>query len=129
MEFLDLGQSLLFPVRGYRTASRWGRYAWSASLEYRFPIKLVNRGLGLFPLHLDWISGTLFLDGGNAWGPELGITGFQNPVRDALYSAGAEMTVRTLPLWFTKLDLRVGLAFPLVGEDGPAAYLRLGSPF
>ncbi|NNM03830.1 MAG: hypothetical protein HKO65_01905, partial [Gemmatimonadetes bacterium] len=86
VEFIDLGQGLFFPVRGYPTASRWGRFAWSASLEYRFPIKLVNRGAGLFPLHLDWISGVLFFDGGNAWGPELGVRGFENPARDALYS-------------------------------------------
>jgi hypothetical protein len=129
MEFLDLGQGLLFPVRGFSTATRWGRYAWSASLEYRFPLKLVNRGAGLFPLHVDWISGSLFLDGGNAWGPELGIRGFQNPRRDALYSTGAEVLVRTLPLWFTELDFRVGVAFPLVGEEGSRAYVRVGSSF
>jgi hypothetical protein len=129
LEFIDLGQGLLFPVRGYSTASRWGRYAWSASAEYRFPIKLVNRGAGLFPLHLDWMSGSLFLDGGNAWGPELGIRGFENPRRDALYSAGAEVLIRTLPLWFSELDLRAGIAFPLVGEEGSRGYLRIGSSF
>jgi len=136
VEFLDLGQGLLFPVRGYTTASRWGRYAWSATLEYRFPIKLVNRGVGLFPLHLDWLSGAVFFDGGNAWGPELGVTGFENPRRDALASAGAEVVARTLPFWFQKLNLRVGIAFPLVEEDdsrmeenGLRSYLRLGLSF
>ncbi len=129
VEFIDLGQGLFFPVRGYPTASRWGRYAWSASVEYRFPIKLVNRGAGLFPLHLDWISGVLFFDGGNAWGPELGIRGFENPVRDALYSTGAEMVIRTLPLWFSEFDLRAGVAFPMVGDAGTRSYIRLGSSF
>ncbi len=129
LEFIDLGQGLLFPVRGYSTASRWGRYAWSASLEYRFPLMLVNRGAGLFPLHLDWIGGSIFLDGGNAWGPELGIRGFENPRRDAVYSAGAEITIRTLPLFFTELDLRVGVAFPLVDEEGSKGYIRVGPSF
>ena len=134
--FLDLGQGLLFPVRGYTTASRWGRYAWSATLEYRFPIKLVNRGVGLFPLHLDWLSGVVFFDGGNAWGPELGGTGFENPRRKALASAGTEVVVRTLPFWFQNMNLRVGIAFPLTQEDGPLAeengprsYLRFGLSF
>jgi hypothetical protein len=129
LEFLDLGQGLFFPVRGFSTATRWGRYAWSASLEYRFPLKLVNRGAGLFPLHLDWVSGSLFLDGGNAWGPELGIRGFENPRRDALSSAGAEILMRTLPLWFSELDLRIGVAFPLAGEEGSRGYVRIGSSF
>jgi Tol biopolymer transport system component len=129
IEFLAVGQGLLFPVRGYHTASRWGRYAWSGTVEYRFPITLVNRGAGLFPLHLDWISGALFLDGGNAWGPESDVHGFDSPRRDALASTGAEVLIRTLPLWFQSLDLRVGVAFPLVEEDGPRSYLRLGLSF
>jgi Tol biopolymer transport system component len=129
LQFLDLGQGLLFPVRGYSTAYRFGRYAWSATLEYRFPIGLLNRGAGLFPLHLDWLSGSLFFDAGNAWGPELGIHGFQNPKRDRLASAGGELLIRTLPLWFQNLDFRVGLAFPSVEEENPLAYLRLGLSF
>jgi hypothetical protein len=98
-------------------------------MEYRFPLRLVNKGAGLFPLHLDWISGSLFLDGGNAWGPELGIRGFENPRRDGLYSAGAEVLIRTLPLWFSELDLRIGVAFPLVGEEGSRGYVRVGPSF
>ncbi|MGW8265168.1 MAG: hypothetical protein ACWGSQ_02305, partial [Longimicrobiales bacterium] len=126
---LDMGNGLLFPVRGYDTARRFGIYAWSASAEYRFPIRLVNRGAGLFPLHLDWISGALFFDAGNAWGPELDLHAYQNPARDPLLSVGGEVTARILPLWFAVPDVRVGLAFPLLDGDGARAYLRLGSPF
>jgi len=135
VEFLDLGGGLLFPVRGYPTASRFGRFAWTSTAEYRFPIKLVNRGAGLFPLHLDWISGAVFLDAGNAWGPELGIRGFHSPRMDPLISTGGELMLRTLPLWFQKLDLRFGLAFPLTevdpgaGKGSPRGYLRLGVSF
>ena len=129
LEFVEIGQGLLFPVRGYRTATRFGRYAWSATLEYRFPIKLVNRGPGLFPFHLDWIAGTLFIDAGNAWGPEASGHGGANPRRESLASTGAELLFRTLPLWFQNVDLRVGLAVPLVEEDGLRSYLRLGLSF
>jgi len=126
---LDVGDGLLFPVRGYDTARRFGIYAWSVSAEYRFPIRLVNRGAGLFPLHLDWLSGSLFLDAGNAWGPELDLRGYQNPARDPLVSVGGEVTTRVLPLWFAVLDVRAGLAFPLEEEHGTRVYLRLGSSF
>ncbi|MCJ7629187.1 MAG: hypothetical protein MUO50_12475, partial [Longimicrobiales bacterium] len=135
VEFVNLGHGLIFPVRGYPTASRWGRFAWSATAEYRFPILLVNRGAGLFPLHLDRISGSLFFDGGNAWGPELDVHGFNSPRRDALASTGAELLVRALPLWLQSLTVRAGLAFPLVEADpsrernGARIYLRLGLSF
>ena len=126
---LDFGNGLLFPVRGYDTARRFGIYAWSTSAEYRFPIRQVNRGRGLFPLHLDWLSGTVFLDAGNAWGPELGLRGYQNPPRDPLASMGGEITARILPLWYSLLDVRVGFAVPLVEGDGTRVYLRLGTAF
>jgi len=126
---VDLAQGLAFPVRGYDTASRFGRYAWSVSAEYRFPLFLVNRGPGLFPLHLDWLSGTLFLDAGNAWGPELGFRGYENPRKDPLTSVGGEITARVLPFWYGIMDLRVGVAAPLLQGNGVRAYLRLGPSF
>ena len=129
VQFIDIGGGLLFPVRGYVTAERWGRYAWSASAEYRFPIALVDRGWGLLPLHLDWISGALFMDGGNAWGPASDIPARDNPSKDPLWSGGGELMVRVLPLFFQEMDFRLGVAFPLAEGDGTRMYLRLGSSF
>jgi Tol biopolymer transport system component len=123
------GSSLFFPVRGYAEAERYGRRAWTASLEYRFPLALVNRGLGAWPLHLDRIVGTLFADAGNAWGPELGVQGYQNPRRSALASVGGEVAARTLVLWSAPLLLRAGVGVPLEGGRDPAVYLRLGLSF
>ncbi len=125
----DLGQSLFFPVRGYDTAQRFGKYAWTASAEYRFPLKMLNRGPGLFPLHFGWLSGALFLDGGNAWGPDTSLHGSPNRARDALLSAGGEVTLRLLALWFSDWDLRLGVAQPLVEGDGVRGYVRLGPAF
>ena len=116
-------------MRGYGTARRYGRYAWSASAEYRFPIRLVNRGLGLFPLHLDWVAGTLFMDAGNAWGPELDLRGYNSPLRDPIASVGGEVIARILPFWYATWDVRVGFAVPLVEGEGGRAYLRLGPSF
>lgn len=129
LQFATLSNNIFFPLRGYPTAQRFGRYAWSATAEYRFPIVLVNRGPGLIPLHLDWISGSVFLDAGNAWGPDVGANGFENPRRDPLAAAGAELTVRILPFWYGTVDLRVGGAVPLTEGDGLRVYLRLGPSF
>jgi hypothetical protein len=129
LQFATLSRNLFFPVRGYPQAERYGRYAWTVTGEYRFPIRLVNRGPGVLPLHLDWISGSVFADAGNAWGPELELHGFDNPKRDALASVGAELMLRILPFWYGEMDLRVGAAMPLVEGDGVRAYLRVGPSF
>jgi hypothetical protein len=128
------GSGRFLPVRGYGTATRFGRNAWTATAEYRFPLRMINRGPGLFPLHTDWLSGAVFLDAGNAWGPEVAdVPGFFNPARDALVSTGGELTMRVLPLWFAAVDLRLGMAVPLVqGSDereGVQVYFRLGRAF
>lgn len=128
------GTGLLFPLRGYDRDVRSGRYAWSATAEYRVPVTLVHEGWGLVPLHLDRVSAATFVDAGNAWGPELGVSGFQNPRGDMLWSAGAEVLLRGLPLWTSPVTLRLGVAWPLVelpegGGDGVSFYLRLGPSF
>lgn len=92
----------------------WGK------LEYRFPLLAVERGLGLWPLFLDKLSGALFLTAGSAadridlsrlrvsWGGELRL-GF--------------ILERSLPL-----SLRLGLAQGL-GQPGPQLYLRWSGSF
>jgi len=123
------GTPLFFPVRGYPRSARFGRRAWSASAEYRFPLFLVNEGLGPWPLHLDRIVGSLFADGGNAWGPELGLPGYENPMREAIASLGAEVTAGVLALWRDPLLVRTGIAVPLRGGDGAQVYVRVGLSF
>lgn len=133
------GSPLLFPVRGYSSASRRGRVAWSASAEYRFPLSLIRRGLGAWPLYFDRAGASLFADAGNAWGPEGDAESTASPKRAALASFGFEVTVNALPFWTLSTDVRAGVAFPLRDEDDPPGaglrprkgrlYLRLGSAF
>lgn len=123
------GSSILFPVRGYPTGMRAGRTAWSATAEYRAPLGMLNRGLGAWPLHVDRIVGALYVDAGNAWGPELPIAGYNSPRRATLVSVGGEVTTEVLTFWNIASRFRVGVALPLVDGDGPVTYLRLGLPF
>jgi hypothetical protein len=128
---LDLfgGPVFFFPARGYLSGERAGRYAASVSVEYRFPLALVDRGMGLFPLHLDRVSGALFFDGANAWGPELGVAGYQNPRRQALTSVGGEVVAEALSFFSIPLVLRTGLAVRLGASGGTQWYVRLGRSF
>ena len=123
------GSGLAFPVRGYASGARFGRYAWSASGEYRFPLAIFDRGLGAWPLHVDRVAGALFVDAGNAWGPELGVGGYQNPPGTPMASVGAELTTQTLFFWSDALRFRVGAALPLTDGPREVLYLRLGLAF
>ena len=128
---LDLfgGSPIFLPVRGYDALSRFGRYAWAASVEYRIPLALVNRGVGAWPLHFDRVFASVFGDAGNAWGPDSSPSGFENPARRALASVGAEVTAQVLTLYKVTMRFRTGVAVPLVEGDGARVYLRLGVPF
>ena len=128
---LDLfgGGPIFLPVRGYDTFSRFGRYAWAASVEYRVPLALVNRGLGPWPLHFDRVFASVFGDAGNAWGPDRSPSGFENLRRSALASVGAELTAEVLTFYKVSMRFRGGVAVPLVEGDGARLYLRLGVPF
>ena len=130
------GGSVFFPVRGYDTSTRSGRYAWSTTVDLRAPLALVNRGLGAWPLHLDRIFGSVFLDGGNAWGGDASSAEDGSPRLRSLVSAGFEVSTELLVLYGATLRLRAGVAFPLVDRDdalvdrdGPQYYVRLGLPF
>lgn len=123
------GSFLFFPVRGFAHGSRFGRYAWTASAEYRFPIAIVNRGLGAWPLHFDRVFGSVFFDAGNAWGPDVWPTGFQNPLRTGIASTGAEVIADLLGLYDVLLPLRVGVAVPVLGGSGTSVYVRVGLAF
>ncbi len=115
------GNAVPLPVRGYEVASRFGRRAWAATAEYRFPLALFNRGLGAWPLHFDRVVGSVFVDVGNAWDP--------NPLGDPLTSLGAELSTQLLAWFDTPLILRTGAALPLVDSPGVGVYVRVGLSF
>ena len=123
-----VGGSVFLPVRGYETSMQSGRTAWSASVELRMPLALVNRGRGTLPLHVDRIFGSVFLDGGNAWGGA-SPSGDESPRPSVLLSAGFEVSTDLLALYGVPLRLRAGAAFPFVEREGPRYYVRVGLPF
>ena len=125
------GSGKLFPVRGYSGNARFGRIAWTASAEYRFPIALVDRGVGPLPLFFDRFHGSVFFDAGNAWGPVLReeTTNYYNPRRSSIMSVGAEASVIVVPIYQGGLTVRFGAGVPLVDGDGPRYHVRVGNAF
>lgn len=134
---LRLGSSLTFPVRGYPQGAQTGTRAVSATAEYRFPLALVERGVGVLPVFLDRLWGDVFADGGSAWCPGVCERGFLGGAGelDPIYSVGAELGADLTVGYFAGLVLRGGVAVPLreardgTGRPGPELYLRFGRSF
>ncbi len=117
------GTARLFPVRGYPSGIHGGSRAWSVSLEYRVPLSLLHRGFGTFPLHLDRLSGGVFVDAGGADG-----TGPAGARAGTVGSAGAELVLEALPFWLGTTPFRVGFAVPWDGS-APTVHFRVGRAF
>lgn len=121
--YFDIGgaESITFPARGYDTSTRSGQRAWSASLEYRAPLELENRGLVAWPLHADRIFWTFFADAANIWGRD---TSQSRP----LLSAGTEL-VTDYAAFYLPIRLRTGVAYRFTDPKGVGYYIRVGTSF
>lgn len=127
------GTSTLLPVRGFDRGARIGSNAWTASLEYRAPLALIDRSLR--PFFFDRVSGALFADAGHAWCSQGLADRFQacrsTSATDAsLISAGAEVTALIGFLGFTS-PVRVGAGVPFRGtnDSSPRFYILAGPSF
>ncbi len=121
--YFDIGgaESITFPARGYETSTRSGQHAWSASVEYRAPLALENRGLVALPLHADRIFCTFFADAANTWGPD---TSQSHP----LLSAGTEL-IADYAAFYLAIRLRTGVAYRFTDPEGVGYYVRVGTSF
>ncbi|HEY0015926.1 MAG TPA: hypothetical protein VGC13_06390 [Longimicrobium sp.] len=135
---LGIGGELDFPVRGYPEAAQRGDRAVAASVEYRHPIALVERGYRLVPLFLDKVWASAFADGGAAWCLD-DCPRVLTPSRDAspIFSVGAELAGELTVFFFGDVMLVGGIAVPLneieisgnPSRPNPAGYIRLGRSF
>ena len=121
--YFDIGgaESITFPARGYDTSTRSGQHAWSASLEYRAPLALENRGLRAWPIHYNRIFWTFFADAANTYGRN---TSQSRP----LLSAGTEIIIDYYVL-YSAIRYRLGVAYRFTDPEGVGYYVRLGMSF
>jgi hypothetical protein len=124
------------PVRGFSSGDRIGFRAWSTSLEYRVPVAMIGRGLQLWPLFVDRVAASAFVDAGNTSCTETqraiyDICPGNTPGDDEmLLSAGAEVMSNVAIGVFFPFWMRAGVAFPLQGpRDEPRFYLGLSRSF
>ncbi len=113
-----------FALRGYPAslASLQGRRMQLASLEWRFPLKRVERSWMALPAGLQQWSGKLFIDSGTAWE--------QGSSPDSYFTgAGIELLSDVNLFYLMNLRLRIGYAHGFDTGGGDRFYLSLGNSF
>jgi len=112
-------------LRGYAAGQPQlaGKRMQTGSLEYRFPLGLIERGFMAPPLGLHQLHGALFADAGAAWNVGKKTGRYKVGV-------GSEFTADTVLFYNLLLQLSAGYAYGIDRQlGGHQLYLRLGTSF
>jgi hypothetical protein len=126
------GTGDVLPVRGFDDGDRIGFRGWSASLEYRVPVALIGRGYRLWPVFVDRVAASAFIDAGNAscTTAQQALYAFCAEHNEMLLSTGAEVVSDVALLSFIPVWMRAGIAKPIQGpRDSVRLYFTLGRSF
>jgi hypothetical protein len=111
-------------LRGFDDDFR-GWHAAVVNLDYRFPLKRIQRGFGTLPAFVRSVHGAVFVDAGHAW-----THSFRG--REARVSFGVELSVDTVLGHALPVTLSSGAAWRRDGLDsqtGAALFGRIGRAF
>lgn len=106
-----------FALRGFAEKTQQGKQALVSTVEYRFPLFTIERGLGYWPLFFDDVRGGFFV--------EAGLAGDVLDVNDLKLGFGAEISLSLTTGYYVSWALRLGIAQGL-GEPGPRFYVTMG---
>ncbi len=112
-----------YALRGYSSgqANLVGSRMALASLEWRFPIKLIERGIMAPPVALHQLHGLIFVESGDAW--------YKGQQRSYASSAGVELRADLIAFYGLGLETRLGYAHGFDNGGDNEIYLQLGSSF
>lgn len=108
-------------LRGYPANVLRGQKAALGSLEYRFPVSLLERGWDTKPFYYRKFHGAVFFEAGNAWDGT-----YHEP--DLRRSVGAEARLDMLFAYYLPLTIRFVVAKGLDKDGQSQAYLGLWVP-
>ncbi len=126
-----------FGVRGFPGGAQYGVRALAGSVEYRAPLALVGRGVGMLPLFFQKTSVVAFADAGSAWCSFAVDLSFicpdPLPARTTIASVGGELGIDAAIQYDQVYRFRVGFAHPVRGVEyasrSNTVYFSLGSSF
>jgi len=137
-DYLSSTDTNTFSLRGYKPAALEGNNLLLTSLEYRFPLANIEHSLKLGPISifLERLSGSLFVDIGNAWespGLNMNVINEENEINSIWQnfksSIGAELKADFNYQYDSPFTLRLGAAKTLTAPHGYDIYITLGSSF
>jgi hypothetical protein len=103
-----------FVLRGYQPSQFYGRSMWNANLEYRFPVKKIEKGSGTDAYFLKRVSGALVTDGlGVEGGSITEKNAFEKrTINESFWSSGAELKLETTIGYVLPVNFVLGLYVP-----------------
>ncbi len=107
-------------IRGYPEYTKIGDHYYTANLYVTFPLRWVDLGYETLPFYLRRLHAKIFLDVGDALGPEFS---FRRP----LVGAGAELRLSLVQAWAVGTDLVIGVTRGLDDRGDWGFYFALGS--
>lgn len=103
-----------FALRGYTAGQFYGSQLFTTNIEYRFPVKDLNRGWGTTPFFIKSLTGAVVVDGLAAKGT--GINEFDAPtsitLSEQFWNAGVEAHLSTTLGYFIPLNVILGYYLP-----------------
>jgi len=135
-----------YQLRGYRTGAYSGDHLALLSLEYRFPLFFIERGVQTLPLYSRGVHASVAFDIGQTWDDgdyptlaDIGAGAASVGETIGLWfdglrpGVGVELSADLIPLWSGMLRIEVGAMFGLgsgaVDFGSESFYLHLGSSF
>ncbi len=116
-----------FAARGYKAGQFFGSQLFTATGEYRFPIREINGGSGTNPFFIKTLTGAVVVDGIATKG--FGIDEFDalTPLKlsDQFWSAGLEARISTTVGYFLPLQIVFGYYLPFSPAYG-GKYAQMG---
>jgi hypothetical protein len=114
----DFGGDTIGLLRGVASEDVVGSRAAAASIDLRFPLRRVQRGVRTWPLFFRTIHAAAFVDAGHAW--------------DVRTSAGGELSLDLVLAHYFPLTVVGGAAWtrdPATGRQRAAVFGRIGRAF
>jgi hypothetical protein len=113
-----------YALRGYPEGltALQGRRMQMTSLEWRFPVRRIERGIMTPPMAIHQAFGTVFVDSGGAW------TDGRKP-GDSRLGAGVEANADVALFYSLRFALRLGYAHGFDNGGENQVYLHIGSAF
>lgn len=132
--------SRAFGVRGWAPGTLEGNRALGGALEYRAPLTLPNRGLGVSPFYLARTGITFFAEAASAWCVQSRQWSCPADVTPRLWlgGAGAELWLDASATYDIPYRVRLGVAEPVRSHEdalgnsrwqSPQLYVTFGSAF